>query len=191
MPVTELHTDRLLLRGWRAEDREPFAEMNADPEVMRHFPATMTHAESDAFADRIESHFTERGFGLWAVQLLDTGAFAGFTGLSVPRFHVAWMDDRPQHPVVEVGWRLRRQTWGHGYATEAARAAVAYGFADLRLSEIVSFTVLDNPRSLAVMQKLGMRRLAEYAHPVAGGKPLPSVVYHLPAPEPVRRETCR
>jgi RimJ/RimL family protein N-acetyltransferase len=168
-----------MLRGWTEPDREEFARMNADPVVMEHFPQLLGREESDAFVDRIETGFEERGFGLWAVEVTATGEFVGFTGLSVPRFHAAWMDDRPQQPVVEVGWRLKRSAWGHGYASEAARAAMAFGFGEKQLLEIVSFTVVRNARSQAVMQRIGMTRLAEYPHPIPGQEPLPSVVYHL------------
>ena len=176
MTSPELRTDRLLLRHWREEDREPFAEMNADPEVMRHFPSRLTRAESDAFFDRVEQGFADRGFGLWAVEA--DGELVGFTGLSVPRFHVAWMDTREQ-PVVEVGWRLRRSAWGLGYATEAARECVRFAFEDLGRDEVVSFTVVGNLRSRAVMERLGMRYLTAYDHPVEGGPDLPSVCYLL------------
>jgi len=172
----ELRTDRLLLRRWREEDREPFAEMNADPAVMEHFPARLTRAESDAFVDRVEQGFADHGFGLWAVEA--GGELVGFTGLSVPRFRVAWMDAREQ-PVVEVGWRLRRSAWGRGYATEAARECVRFAFEDLGRDEVVSFTVVGNVRSRAVMERLGMRYLTAYDHPVEGGPDLPSVCYLL------------
>lgn len=173
-----LRTDRMLMRRWTEADREPFAAMNADPRVMEHFPSTLTRAESDAFVDRVERGFEEHGFGLWALELSATGAFVGFTGLSVPRFHVGWMDRREQ-PVVEVGWRLAPEVWGLGLATEAARAAVRFGFEELGRREVVSFTVVGNLRSLAVMRRLGMRRLATYDHPVEGGAALPSVVHLL------------
>lgn len=177
--IPELRTPRLLMRGWTAADREPFAAMNADPVVMEHFPAMLSRVESDAFADRIERGFTERGFGLWALEMVDTGEMVGFTGLAVPRFHSAWMDAR-HHPVVEVGWRLARAAWGSGLATEAARAAVEFGLDERGLPEVVSFTTTDNLRSQAVMRRLGMVRLATYDHPVEGRGPLPSVVYLLP-----------
>jgi len=179
LPAPELRTDRLLLRGWSQADRDGFAELNTDPVVMEHFPSTLTRAESDAFVDRVEAGFEEHGFGLWAVEVVVTGEFIGFTGLSVPRFHVAWMDGRPQQPVVEVGWRLKRSAWGHGYASEAARAVLGLGFEEFGLREIVSFTTLTNVRSQAVMRRIGMTRLVEYAHPVAGQEPLPSVAYYL------------
>ena len=147
---TSLPTDRLLLRRWRPEDRAPFAALNADPEVMEHFPARLTRAESDAFVDRIEAGFAEHGFGLWAVEVQATGEFLGFTGLAVPSF------DAPFTPAVEVGWRLARSAWGHGYASEAARRALAAAFTTYGLAEVVSFTSVDNVRSQAVMRRIGM-----------------------------------
>jgi RimJ/RimL family protein N-acetyltransferase len=143
-------TDRLLLRRWRPEDRAPFAALNADPEVMEHFPARLTRAESDAFVDRIETGFAEHGFGLWAVEVQATGEFIGFTGLSVPSF------DAPFTPAVEIGWRLARPAWGHGYASEAARGALDAAFTRYGLAEVVSFTSVDNVRSQAVMRRIGM-----------------------------------
>ena len=174
----ELRTDRLRMRRWTDADREPFAAMNADPRVMEHFPSTLSRAESDAFVDRIERGFAEHGFGLWALEARDTGRFLGFTGLGVPRFTVGWMAAREQ-PVVEVGWRLVPEAWGHGLATEAAEAALRFGFEEMGRREVVSFTVVDNLRSQAVMRRLGMRRLTTYDHPVDGIEPLPSVAYLL------------
>jgi RimJ/RimL family protein N-acetyltransferase len=147
---TSLPTDRLLLRRWRPEDRAPFAELNADPEVMEHFPARLTRAESDAFVDRIGAGFAQHGFGLWAVEVQATGGFIGFTGLAVPSF------DAPFTPAVEIGWRLARPAWGHGYASEAARGALDAAFASYGLAEVVSFTSVDNVRSQAVMRRIGM-----------------------------------
>ena len=133
-----LVTDRLLLRAFLDEDREPFARMNADPRVVEYFPAPLDRDQSDALVDRIAGHWTDDGFGLWAVQRLDDGTFIGFTGLSAPSFEAHFT------PAVEVGWRLAPDAWGHGFATEAARAAVGYGFDTLGLAEIVSFTVPTN-----------------------------------------------
>jgi RimJ/RimL family protein N-acetyltransferase len=181
-----LRTERLVLRGWAEGDRAPFAQLNADPEVMEHFPSALDRAGSDAFVDRIQAHFADRGFGLWAVEA--HGEFIGFTGLAVPRFHVGWMDRREQ-PVVEVGWRLRRSAWGSGYATEAARAALDFAFTELGREEVVSFTVVENARSRAVMERLGMRLLTTYAHPIDGGRALPSVCYLLTRAEHVPLET--
>jgi RimJ/RimL family protein N-acetyltransferase len=181
-----LRTERLVLRGWRESDRAPFAELNADPEVMEHFPSPLTRAASDAFVDRIEQHFAERGYGLWAVEA--ESGFVGFTGLAVPRFHADWMDDREQ-PVLEVGWRLRRSAWGSGYATEAGRAALGFAFGELGRDEVVSFTVIGNARSRAVMERLGMRCLTTYDHPIDGGPSLPSVCYLLSRSQHVPWET--
>jgi ribosomal-protein-alanine N-acetyltransferase len=169
-----MRTERLVLRGWTESDRAPFAELNADPRVMEHLPSRLTRTESDSFVDRIEQHFEDHGFGLWAVEA--SGHFVGFTGLAVPRFHVDWMEEREQ-PVVEVGWRLQRTAWGRGYATEAARACLRYAFDVLGRSEIVSFTVVGNTRSRAVMERLGMHQIAEYAHPIEGRDAVPSVCY--------------
>jgi ribosomal-protein-alanine N-acetyltransferase len=146
-----LETDRLILRQWLPRDREPFAAMNADPAVMAHFPAPLTAAESDALADAIAAHHAARGFGLWALEIPGVTPFAGFVGLSVPGFTA------PFAPCVEIGWRLAAAQWGHGYATEAARAVLAHAWDVLRLDEVVSFTTAGNDRSRAVMTRLGMR----------------------------------
>jgi ribosomal-protein-alanine N-acetyltransferase len=138
------------MRPWRAADRAPFAALNADPEVMRHFPAPMSREESDAFADAAAARIETDGWGLWALEVRETGAFIGFTGLNPATFEAHFT------PAVEVGWRLAHQAWGHGYATEAARAAVRFGFEELGLGEIVSFTAAGNARSRAVMERLGM-----------------------------------
>src|SRR5262245_33252504 len=142
---TVLRTPRLLLRRWRCADREPFAAMNADPRVMAHFPATLSRAGSDALAGAIEAELAERPFGLWAVEIPGVAPFAGFTGLHVPGFEAAFT------PCVEIGWRLAFAHWGRGYATEAARAALAYAWDPLGLDEVVSFTTVDNAPSRAVM----------------------------------------
>jgi RimJ/RimL family protein N-acetyltransferase len=146
----ELRTERLLLRRWRPEDRAPFAAMNADPRVMEFFPGLLTPEESDASVGRIEAHFEKHGFGLWAVEVVGVAPFAGFIGLSHPRF------EAPFTPCVEIGWRLAAPHWGYGYATEGARAALAFAFETLGLAEIVSFTAAVNLRSRRVMEKLGM-----------------------------------
>ncbi len=172
-----LETNRLVLRAWRDDDLAPFAAMNADPEVMRHFPARLTPAQSDALVAAIRRHFAGHGYGLWAVEVRESGSFAGFTGLSVPRFAAAFM------PCVEVGWRLAREHQGRGYATEGALAAVAHGFGTAGLDEIVSFTTVGNTASRRVMEKLGMTRdpAEDFDHPsVAPGSPLRRhVLYRL------------
>lgn len=178
--VAELTTERLLLRRWRDEDRAEFAAMNADPEVMQHFPEPLDRGGSDRLADRIEAGFEAHGFGLWATELVSTSQFIGFVGLSVPEFSASWMR-RMERPVVEVGWRLARSAWGHGFATEGAREVIRFGFDEAGLREVVSFTAVSNERSQAVMRRLGMCQLATYGHPVRDRDPVPSVVYRLTA----------
>jgi RimJ/RimL family protein N-acetyltransferase len=164
----ELQTDRLLLRRWRPADREPLAALNADPRVAE-FLGALSREESDSLAARIEAGFEQRGFGFWAVEIRGGAAFAGFVGLSVPRFEAHFT------PCVEIGWRLAAEHWGHGYATEGARAALAFGFDELRLVEIVAFTAPGNTRSRRVMEKLGMTYdpADDFDHPLlAEGHPL-------------------
>jgi len=150
--VIEIHTERLLLRQWRKEDRKPFAAMNADSEVMRFFHAPLSYEQSDAMADRCQMFLEKHGWGLWAVEVKTERIFIGFVGLSIP------VADLPFNPCVEIGWRLASTAWGKGYATEAARAALRVGFVDLKLEEIVSFTSVINTRSRAVMERLGMKK---------------------------------
>lgn len=173
-----LETERLILREWRDEDLEPFAALNADPEVMRHFPAPLSREESDAGAGRIRAHFAASGYGLWAVEVKGGAPFIGFCGLSVPRWE-AWFT-----PCVEIGWRLARSAWGFGYATEGAREAARVGFEELGLDEIVSVAVVANARSRAVMDRLGMVQDGEFDHPlIPEGSPLRRhVLYRLRAP---------
>jgi RimJ/RimL family protein N-acetyltransferase len=175
--VDELRTERLLLRAWRPEDRDPFAALNADPVVMEHFPAALTRAESDAFADRIEVRFAEHGWGLWAVEIVETGEFTGYVGLTPQTFDVHFT------PAVEVGWRLAYAYWGRGYAPEGGRAALDYAFDVIGLDEVVSFTSVTNARSQRVMQKLDMTHdpADDFDHPALKvGDPLRShVLYRL------------
>lgn len=148
----ELLTERLRLRQWRASDREPFARINSDPLVMKYFATALSQEESDRFAAVNESHIEAHGWGLWAIEVRDVAPFAGFVGLSRPRFEAHFT------PCIEVGWRLASAFWGHGYATEGGRAAVAFGFGSLGLGEIVSFTTEANLPSRRVMDRLGMTR---------------------------------
>jgi ribosomal-protein-alanine N-acetyltransferase len=177
--TSTLRTDRLLLRPWTAADREPFAALNADPQVMEHFPAPRTRAESDAMIDRVEARFAESGFGWWALEVARTGEFIGFTGLSVPRF------DAHFTPAVEIGWRLARPAWGHGYATEAALRALGYAFDEAHLGEVVSFTSVPNVRSQAVMKRIGMTSdpSDDFEHPLVpeGHRLRHHVLYRLTA----------
>ena len=160
--ANEVRTDRLLLRDWRESDMAPFAAMNADPVVMEHFPGLMTREQSDGFARLVQGSIEERGWGLWAVEAPGEHDFIGFVGLSVPRFETAFT------PCVEVGWRLASGYWGNGYASEAARGALRYGFERAGLDEIVSFTIPANTRSIAVMRRIGMHNdpADDFAHPL-------------------------
>ena len=163
-----IETERLLLRGWRDEDREPFVRMNADPRVMEFFPSTLTPEETDAGMERLRAHWERHGFGWWAAELKETGAFLGFIGLAVPGFEAHFT------PCVEIGWRLAAEYWGRGLATEGARASLRYGFDVLGLREIVSFTTVGNVRSRRVMEKLGMTHdpADDFDHPrIAEGHP--------------------
>jgi RimJ/RimL family protein N-acetyltransferase len=178
----ELRTDRLLLRRWQAGDREPFARLNADGEVMRFFPAPLSGTESDALADRADAMFDQYGYGLWALQRRDTGEFIGFTGLA------PMPDGVPGAGEVEVGWRLARSAWGHGFATEAAVEAVRFGFDLLCLTEVNSITAVINMPSRRVMERLGLHPAGEFEHPrVPKGSVLrPHVRYRLAAHDAAR-----
>jgi RimJ/RimL family protein N-acetyltransferase len=159
--VHSLQTERLRLRDWLEEDLDAFRSLNLDRDVRRFFPSVLAPFESDASAAFIRRFLAERGWGLWAVQTLESPTFLGFVGLSIPTF------DAPFMPAVEIGWRLTKQVWGRGYATEAATAAVVFGFRFLGLAEIVSFTVPTNQPSLRVMHKLGFTHdpAGDFFHP--------------------------
>ena len=179
-PIT-LRTDRLLLRPWDEADREPYAALNADHEVMEFFQAPLTRDESDAHVERIRAGFDEHGWGLWAAERLDSGEFIGFVGLTVPSF------DAPFLPGVEVGWRLARQHWGHGFATEGGTASLAFAFDALGLDEVLSFTTIENRRSRRVMEKLGLHHHPDldFDHPNVpeGSRIRPHVYYRITADE--------
>jgi len=156
----EFETQRLLLRQWRAADREPLAALNADPIVMAHLGAPLTREESDAMAERCERSIANRRWGIWATEIKATGEFIGVVGLHIPR------EDLPISPCVEILWRLAQAQWRNGFATEAARGALHIGFEVLILPEIVSYTVPSNSRSRAVMERLGMQMdAATFTHP--------------------------
>ncbi len=164
--MTVLQTERLILRPWRESDRAPWRALNADPEVMAHFPAPLTAAESDHWFEVNRDRVDEHGWGLWAVEVAGGAPFIGFVGLAVPGFEASFT------PCVEVGWRLAHDHWGRGYAPEAARAALAHGFGELGFDEIVSFTAVGNTRSRRVMEKLGMVKAFEFDHPTLPDHPL-------------------
>lgn len=188
MEARQLTTDRLLLRQWVESDLDPFAALNADPEVMEFFPAPLTRAQSDALAERARVDLDRQGYGLWAVQVSATGEFIGFTGLAWQTF--------PAHftPALEVGWRLARAAWGHGYASEAAVAALAHGFDATDVDEIVSITARGNIRSRRVMERLGMAYdpADDFLHPrVPDTSPLKAHVLYRRARHPARSPGTR
>jgi RimJ/RimL family protein N-acetyltransferase len=170
-----LRTSRLVMRRWQDADRGPFAALNDDSHTMRFFPGTLDRAASDAMIDRLEERFEARGFGLWALEIASTGQFIGFTGLN------PMPGDVPGAGGMEVGWRLARAAWHHGYATEAARAALDIAFFSLELAEVYSMTAVLNEPSQAVMRRLGLTELIRWDHPrIAEGSPLrPHVTYRL------------
>jgi RimJ/RimL family protein N-acetyltransferase len=176
-PILELNSARLLMRQWRDDDLPAFAQMCADPQVMKFFPTAMSRLESAKLIGRIRGHFAEYGFGLWALERKDTGEFIGFTGLCVVGF------DAHFTPAVEIGWRLAREHWGLGFASEAAWTAMGCGFEHLDLDEIVSFTAVSNQPSQKVMQAIGMHNNPDddFGHPnLPDDHPLkPHVLYRI------------
>lgn len=175
--VPTLTTPRLRLRPWRDADLAEFARMNADPRVMEFFPKALTPEESDAMAGRIRARLETQGWGLWAVEIAGGAPFVGYVGLAAPLFAAPFM------PCVEIGWRLAAEHWGRGYATEGARAALGFGFNQLGLAEIVSFTTTANARSRRLMERLGLRHAPaeDFDHPnIPAGHPVrPHVLYRL------------
>jgi ribosomal-protein-alanine N-acetyltransferase len=177
VPVIHLQTDRLFLRDWEERDLGPFAAMNADPRVMEFFPSLCSRQESDEMVARLRQSIAENGFGFFALESRDSAEFIGFTGLFRPRFQAHFM------PAVEIGWRLKADAWGQGYASEAARACLCHGFGCLGLEEIVAFTAAVNRRSIAVMERIGMTRRPDedFEHPKLPERhPLrPHVLYRI------------
>ncbi|MEU9554245.1 GNAT family N-acetyltransferase [Streptomyces fumanus] len=165
--MTELRTERLVLRAWRDSDLAPWAAMNADPEVREHLGPLLSRAESDASVARFRRDIARRGYGWWAVEVRSTGGFIGFAGLDR-------VDDGLPFTGVEIGWRLARPAWGHGYATEAARAVLDHGFGTLGLAEVLAVTTAANLRSQAVMRRIGMTRdpADDFEDPTAPPGPL-------------------
>jgi [ribosomal protein S5]-alanine N-acetyltransferase len=155
-----ISTPRLNLREWKQEDTGPFIKMNMDKEVMRYFPSIQNEAETTAQIARIKQHFNDYGYGLYALERKDTGAFIGFTGFAHPRFESFFT------PCVEIGWRLNKEHWNMGFATEAARACIKFGFGELNFNEIVSFTAVVNLPSINVMKKSGLSMVGEFEHPL-------------------------
>ncbi len=178
-----IRTARLLLRDWKDEDLEPFAALNLDPAVREFFPSLETREESAAGMARARAHLAERGYGMWAAEVPGVAPFIGFIGLHFPHL------PPPFEPKVEIGWRLAKEHWGHGYATEGALASLKWGFEVSKLEEIVAMTAVTNKRSWSVMEKLGMQRADDFNHPgVPAGHPLERhVMYRLSRSEWIQR----
>lgn len=154
-----IETPRLILRDWSAEDILPFADINSNPHVMKYFLKALTEEESLGFYNRIQNEFSQCGYGLYAVEKREDGAFIGYTG-----FHGIPLDI-DFAPGVEIGWRLRHDDWNKGYATEAAKACLLYAKEHIPFDTIWSFTSLSNKSSERVMQKIGMTKVKEFPHP--------------------------
>jgi RimJ/RimL family protein N-acetyltransferase len=187
MRSTELKTERLLLRRWQPADFAPFAALNAEPRVNEFLPGPLSQEQSDELAARIDANFDRYGFGLWAVEVRDVSPFIGFIGLAVPRFKAHFT------PCVEIGWRLSADQWGRGYATEGARAALAFGFDVVGLRQVVSFTVPANLRSRRVMEKIGMKHDSaedfDHPSPPPGHELLRHVLYRIACPTEASNST--
>jgi len=159
--MQKIITERLILREWLESDLEPFIALNQDEKVMEFFPSILSKTETEDFVTRIKKHFADHGFGLYACQLKSTKEFIGFAGFSTPSFEAHFT------PCVEIGWRIAEKFWNQGYATEAAKAVLEFGFKNLNLKEIVSFTSEKNLRSISVMKKIGMTQdmSDDFLHP--------------------------
>ncbi|WP_168400069.1 GNAT family N-acetyltransferase [Acinetobacter indicus] len=155
-----LQTPRLILRQWQDSDAAPFIQMCADPEVMRYFLNPLTEQQSLAFMQRIQNFIATHGWGLFAVELKSSGEFIGFIGLHQHLEHYDFA------PCIEIGWRLAKQYWHNGYATEGSKAVLDYAFRELQLDNVVSFTTVLNTPSEKVMHKIGLSKVKTFAHPL-------------------------
>ena len=154
-----LETKRLILRKWNKEDIEPFMKINQDPKVIEYLLGPMDLTQAENFINGANEFIDKHGFGLFAACLKDRGELIGFIGLNIPNFEADFT------PCVEVGWRLGSQYWGNGYAPEGAKACLEYGFKELKLDKILSWTAEGNKKSIRVMEKLGMKYEKDFSHP--------------------------
>ncbi|UCE70307.1 MAG: GNAT family N-acetyltransferase [Flavobacteriaceae bacterium] len=168
-------SDRLGFRNWMDSDLPDFIRLNADPEVMEYFPRPLTPEETMASMERFQRQFSVKGYTYFAADLLQTGEFIGFIGLS-------WQDyQAPFTPATDIGWRLLKEFWGKGYATEGAKQCLEFAFENLNLEEVVSVCPATNLRSELVMKKIGMQEMGKFEHPGLLGLPRlnPCVWYEL------------
>ena len=175
MPSYIFQSERLGFRHWVNDDIVPFAEMCNDPLVMEFFPKKLTLQETNALIERIKKHFIEKGYGLYAVDRLNTQTFIGFIGFATPGFEAYFT------PCVEIGWRLKKESWDQGFATEGALKCLEYGFQQLNFQDVFSFTSEINQRSIRVMQKIGMQKVGTFDHPLVeeGSKLRKHVLYKI------------
>lgn len=150
---------RLGFRNWRETDLTAFAALNSDPEVMRYFPAPLDLEMSRALLEKLQAHYEVHGYTYFATELLDSRTFIGFIGLKFQDY------EAPFTPAVDIGWRLRREYWGKGYATEGAGRCLEYGFETLGLTSIIATCPVGNTPSERVMQRIGMQKQGEFEHP--------------------------
>ena len=153
-------SERLGFRNWTKDDLPEFAKMNADKEVMEHFPKTLTKSESNSFIDRQQAHFKSYGYNYFVCEILETTEFIGFIGLSHQDFEASFT------PAVDIGWRLKKSAWGKGYATEAAKRCLNYAFNSLKIDSVISICTQNNNKSEHVMKKIGMRKNSSFNHPL-------------------------
>lgn len=158
--VVEIKTERLFLRQWCKDDLADFSLLNSDPKVMKYLPKILSRKESNNLADKIINLISENGWGFWAIEKINDNSFIGFVGLHEPKY------DLPVKPCVEIGWRLAREYWGNGYATEAGNAALEFAFKTLNLDNIYSFTSVANVKSQSVMERLNLvNQSVNFNHP--------------------------
>ena len=155
-----IETDRLILRQWQATDCEPYIKMNLDKDVMEYFPSILSSEQSLLHINKMTEKIDQHGYGLFAVERKDTQSFIGFTGFSRPNFNAFFT------PCVEIGWRMAKELWNQGFATEAANACLLFGFEKFKFEEIYSFTSIHNLNSERVMKKIGMKQVGKFDHPL-------------------------
>lgn len=161
MPAKYLFTSaRLGFRNWEQADIAPMAAINSDPAVMEFFPRRQSLEETEQFVTRMQNEFAERKHCYFAVDKLENGKFIGFIGLSYKTFTSDFT------PCVDIGWRLRKEEWGNGYATEGAKKCLEYGVTALHLPRIVAIAPEINVKSIRVMQKIGMTKVKDFSHPL-------------------------